>query len=174
MAPLRPSAHLQLGGGSFAPALRSHILDRASVRGLAQVLAPGWDTRVRPSNLTARAPLRIAFTAGVSDWPVPSSRLPVCGARELLASRTSRLCGMHRAAVALNAAISAANSAFEAFRTAMAARIPPRTFPLSRLRPPGDDALCILFADGGWANTAPHAGMAGSTDLSQAPGGSRR
>ena len=27
--------------------------------------SPGWDTRVRPSNLTARAPLRKAFTGGV-------------------------------------------------------------------------------------------------------------
>ena len=50
---------------------------------------------------------------------------------------------MRRAAGALSAAISAANSAFEALRTAWAARIPPRNFLLSRLKPPGDGVLCI-------------------------------
>src|SRR3954447_3747094 len=44
-----------------------HSPDRASVRGLGIAAAPGWDTRVRPSNLTARDSLQGAFTMGVSD-----------------------------------------------------------------------------------------------------------
>lgn len=50
------------------------------------------------------------------------------------------------AVAALSAVISAANSDVEVFRTARAARMPPRGFLLAGLRPPGDGALCIPYA----------------------------
>ena len=40
--------------------------------------APGWDTRVRPSNFAARGPPRKALTGIVTDWPFPSFRLRSC------------------------------------------------------------------------------------------------
>ena len=54
---------------------RNHIPGSRFCSGSGIAAAPGWDTRVRPSNLTARDPLEGAFTGGVSDWPIPSSRL---------------------------------------------------------------------------------------------------
>jgi hypothetical protein len=53
---------------------RDHVPGSRFCSGSSVATAPGWDSRVRPSNLTARD-LPLAFAGVVSDWPFPSSRL---------------------------------------------------------------------------------------------------
>src|SRR4051812_31532769 len=47
--------------------------------------APGWDTSVRPSNLTARGPLRRAFAGGRGGLGAPVVQLAVVRAEPKLA-----------------------------------------------------------------------------------------
>jgi hypothetical protein len=80
----------RLGGPGRIGALPNHTPGSCFCTGSGIATAPGWDMRVRPSNLAARVPPQVAFAGIVAEWPLPSSRLRSYGVERKPAPATQR------------------------------------------------------------------------------------